>query len=301
MGLSDFLIYQTLMSQVQPQRVAPVPRQPDPIRHDWSRAEVEALFAQPFNDLLFQAQSLHRQYFDPNEVQVSTLLSIKTGACPEDCAYCPQSTRYDTGLEVEKLMEVEKVLEQARAARASGATRFCMGAAWRSPKNRDMPYIVEMVKGVRDLGLESCMTLGMLTQEQAKVLAEAGLDGSYFGGHLANQATASTYKLVLPQAAEGLLIGDRQPSHSGPWETPWRVIVVGRTPSDVAQSNLVSALGVSAVGAVQAPFDAGHNLGAGLRGALFSLPELGFQNIRKGTSTWLVPELREVPMPADSP
>ena len=125
---------------------------PAAIRHDWSRGEVEALFALPFNDLLFEAQSLHRQYFDPNQVQVSTLLSIKTGACPEDCAYCPQSNRFETGLESEKLMEVEQVLEQARAARASGATRFCMGAAWRSPKNRDMPYVVAMVKGVRELG-----------------------------------------------------------------------------------------------------------------------------------------------------
>jgi len=149
---------------------------PEVIRHDWSRGEVEALFALPFNDLLFAAQSLHRQYFDPNQVQVSTLLSIKTGACPEDCAYCPQSNRFETGLESEKLMEVEQVLEQARAARASGATRFCMGAAWRSPKNRDMPYVVAMVKGVRELGLESCMTLGMLTDEQASELAEAGLD-----------------------------------------------------------------------------------------------------------------------------
>lgn len=151
-------------------------RSPAAIRHDWSRGEVEALFALPFNDLLFEAQSVHRQYFDPNQVQVSTLLSIKTGACPEDCAYCPQSNRFETGLETEKLMEVEQVLEQARAARASGATRFCMGAAWRSPKNRDMPYVVAMVKGVRELGLESCMTLGMLTDEQASELAEAGLD-----------------------------------------------------------------------------------------------------------------------------
>ena len=134
------------------------------------------MFTLPFNDLLFEAQSLHRRYFDPNQVQVSTLLSIKTGACPEDCAYCPQSTRYDTGLEAEKLMEVEKVLEQARAAAATGATRFCMGAAWRCPKPRDMPHVVAMVKGVRELGLESCMTLGMLTQEQAGELAEAGLD-----------------------------------------------------------------------------------------------------------------------------
>ncbi|TDG15883.1 biotin synthase BioB [Seongchinamella unica] len=146
------------------------------IRHDWTRQEVEALFALPFNDLLFAAQSVHRQYFDPNQVQVSTLLSIKTGACPEDCAYCPQSTRYDTGLEVEKLMEVEKVLEQARAAKAAGSTRFCMGAAWRCPKPRDMPHVVAMVKGVRELGMETCMTLGMLTEEQAEELAEAGLD-----------------------------------------------------------------------------------------------------------------------------
>lgn len=149
---------------------------PQEIRHDWSREEVEALFAMPFNDLLFAAQSIHRRYFDPNQVQVSTLLSIKTGACPEDCAYCPQSTRYDTGLEAEQLMELDAVLEQARAAAASGATRFCMGAAWRSPKQRDMQHVVAMVRGVRELGLESCMTLGMLTQQQAQELADAGLD-----------------------------------------------------------------------------------------------------------------------------
>lgn len=149
---------------------------PSDVRNNWSLGEVEALFAQPFNDLLFQAQTLHRRYFDPNQVQVSTLLSIKTGACPEDCAYCPQSTRYETGLEPEKLMEVEQVLKQARAAVTSGATRFCMGAAWRSPKDRDMPYVVAMVKGVRELGLESCMTLGMLSAGQAEELAAAGLD-----------------------------------------------------------------------------------------------------------------------------
>jgi biotin synthase len=148
----------------------------DEIRHNWSRSEVEALFTMPFNDLLFQAATVHRRYFDPNEVQISTLLSIKTGACPEDCAYCPQSTRYDTGLNVEQLMELDKVMEQARAAKASGATRFCMGAAWRSPKDRDMPQVLAMVEGVRDLGLESCMTLGMLSQQQASELAEAGLD-----------------------------------------------------------------------------------------------------------------------------
>lgn len=146
------------------------------IRNDWQRKEVQALFDLPFNDLLFEAQSVHRQNFDPNQVQVSTLLSIKTGACPEDCKYCPQSNRYDTGLKQEKLMEVEAVLAEARAAKETGATRFCMGAAWRSPKKRDMPYVVAMVKGVKELGLETCMTLGMLTENQSEELAEAGLD-----------------------------------------------------------------------------------------------------------------------------
>jgi biotin synthase len=146
------------------------------LRHDWSRDDVAALFALPFNDLLFQAQTVHRQHFNPNQVQVSTLCSIKTGACPEDCKYCPQSARYDTGLEREKLMKVEKVIEEAKAAKAGGATRFCMGAAWRSPKNKDMPYVVDMVKGVKALGLETCMTLGMLDEQQSEELAEAGLD-----------------------------------------------------------------------------------------------------------------------------
>src|SRR5262245_32907471 len=120
------------------------------VRSDWSRAEVEALFALPFNELLFRAQSVHRQHFDANTVQVSTLLSIKTGACPEDCKYCPQSVRYDTGLAPEQLLEVERVLESARAARAAGATRFCMGAAWRSPKDRDLPVLASMVRGVKE-------------------------------------------------------------------------------------------------------------------------------------------------------
>ncbi|AKH70466.1 biotin synthase [Spongiibacter sp. IMCC21906] len=146
------------------------------IRTDWTPEEVQALFEQPFNDLLFQAQTVHRANFDPNSVQVSTLLSIKTGACPEDCKYCPQSNRYDTGLEKEKLMEVEKVLAEAKAAKAQGSTRFCMGAAWRSPKKKDMPYVTAMVKGVKEMGLETCMTLGMLTDEQAAELSEAGLD-----------------------------------------------------------------------------------------------------------------------------
>ena len=146
------------------------------IRHDWTRDEVLALFNQPFNDLLFQAQVVHRQNFNPNQVQLSTLLSIKTGACPEDCKYCPQSARYDTGLEKEKLMAVEQVIEEAKAAKASGASRFCMGAAWRSPKAKDMPEVARMIREVKSLGMETCMTLGMLKPEQAQELADAGLD-----------------------------------------------------------------------------------------------------------------------------
>ncbi len=149
---------------------------PSSTRHDWSKDDIQALFSLPFNDLLFRAQTVHRANFDPNQVQVSTLCSIKTGACPEDCAYCPQSARYDTGLEREKLMAVEKVIEEAKAAKASGATRFCMGAAWRSPKNRDMCYVEDMVKQVKGLGMETCMTLGMLDKDQAQRLASAGLD-----------------------------------------------------------------------------------------------------------------------------
>ena len=146
------------------------------VRNDWSRDEILALFEMPFNDLLFQAQTVHRQNFNPNEVQLSTLLSIKTGACPEDCKYCPQSARYDTGLEKEKLMQIEQVIEAAKAAKASGSSRFCMGAAWRSPHDRDIPAIEAMIKEVKSLGLETCMTLGMLSESQADTLSEAGLD-----------------------------------------------------------------------------------------------------------------------------
>nr|WP_245543262.1 biotin synthase BioB [Oceanospirillum maris] len=145
-------------------------------RHDWSLKEVEALFALPLNDLLFKAHSIHREHFDPNAVQVSTLLSIKTGACPEDCKYCPQSGHYNTGLAKEQLMEVQKVLQQAKAALETGASRFCMGAAWKSPSKKDFPVVLEIVKGVKSLGLETCMTLGMLDVDQAKELSQAGLD-----------------------------------------------------------------------------------------------------------------------------
>ncbi|NAW65850.1 biotin synthase BioB [Photobacterium halotolerans] len=146
------------------------------VRHDWSVAEVQALFEKPFMDLVFEAQQVHRQYHEPNKVQVSTLLSIKTGACPEDCKYCPQSAHYRTDVDRERLMEVERVLDAAEKAKSSGATRFCMGAAWKNPKERDMPYLLEMVRGVKSMGLETCMTLGMITGDQANTLADAGLD-----------------------------------------------------------------------------------------------------------------------------
>lgn len=146
------------------------------IRHDWSFNEVNDLFNQPLNDLLFMAQSTHRQNFNPNEVQVSTLLSIKTGACKEDCKYCPQSAHYNTGLEKERLIEVQKVIDEAKEAQAAGATRFCMGAAWSNPKDRDLPIIHEMINEVKNMGLETCMTLGMLTKTQAAGLKDAGLD-----------------------------------------------------------------------------------------------------------------------------
>ncbi|PVY70716.1 biotin synthase [Tamilnaduibacter salinus] len=146
------------------------------IRHDWTLSEIQALFDLPFNDLMFRAQAVHREHFDPNEVQVSTLLSIKTGACPEDCKYCPQSGHYNTGLGKEKLLELQKVVDEARAAKDKGASRFCMGAAWRSPSRKDMPYVLDMIREVKSMGLETCMTLGMLSEDQAGELAEAGLD-----------------------------------------------------------------------------------------------------------------------------
>ncbi len=146
------------------------------VRHDWTLPEVQALFELPFIDLLMRAQTVHRQFFSPNQVQASSLLSIKTGACPEDCKYCPQSGHYNTELEKEKLMEVERVLAEAREVAASGATRFCMGAAWKNPPEKDMPLLEEMVRGVKALGLETCMTLGMLSAEQSDRLADAGLD-----------------------------------------------------------------------------------------------------------------------------
>ncbi|RZG87601.1 biotin synthase BioB [Acinetobacter sp. WCHAc060033] len=146
------------------------------VRNDWTREEIQALYEQPFLDLVFQAQQTHRQHFDANTIQVSTLLSIKTGKCPEDCKYCSQSARYDSKLEAEKRIAVDKVIREAKEALESGSSRFCMGAAWRNPHERDMPYVLEMVREVKALGLETCMTLGMLNQSQAERLHEAGLD-----------------------------------------------------------------------------------------------------------------------------
>ena len=152
------------------------------LRHDWTREEVVALFALPFHELLFRAATVHRAHFNPDEVQISTLLSVKTGGCPEDCSYCPQAARYATGLNAHKLMDLDAVLEKAKAAKAAGATRFCMGAAWRSPKDRDVEKVAAMIEGVNALGLETCATLGMLTPEQAERLKTAGL--AYYNHNL---------------------------------------------------------------------------------------------------------------------
>ena len=157
-------------------RVHPRPATPVDAPERWSVAEIEALFALPFAELMHQAQTVHRTHFDPTEVQLSTLLSIKTGGCPEDCSYCPQAARYDTGVEASKLMEPEAVLEAARRAQAAGATRFCMGAAWRGPKDRDVEKVAELISAVKSLGLETCATLGMLEDGHAETLQEAGLD-----------------------------------------------------------------------------------------------------------------------------
>ena len=165
----------------------------DAIRTDWLLDEVQALFAEPFSNLLYRAHGLHRYWFDPTEVQISTLLSIKTGACPEDCAYCPQSIRYDTGLEDEPLMSVDEVILHARAAREKGATRFCMGAAYRSPKPAQLEQIAAMVAAVSDLGMETCATLGMLSVEQAKRLKQAGLD--YYNHNL--DSSESYYRKII--------------------------------------------------------------------------------------------------------
>jgi biotin synthase len=147
-----------------------------PIRKYWTKAEVVSLMSKPFNDLIFEAQQVHRENFDPNVVQLSTLMNIKTGGCPEDCAYCPQSAHYDAGVKAEKLLELDEVLKQAKAAKESGATRFCMGAAWRQPKQKDLEKVISIVEAVKETGMETCVTLGMLEENQANQLKSAGLD-----------------------------------------------------------------------------------------------------------------------------
>ncbi len=169
------------------------------IRHDWQTEEILALMDQPFIDLVYQAQTVHREHFDPHEVQVSSLLSIKTGACPEDCGYCPQSAHHATELERERLLPVEEVIESAKAAQAKGSTRFCMGAAWRNPTDRNLEQVAEMIEAVKSLGMETCVTLGMLTDAQAQRLKQAGLD--YYNHNLdtspefyGNVITTRTYQ-----------------------------------------------------------------------------------------------------------
>ena len=168
-------------------------------RHDWTLDEIQGLFDKPFNDLIFEAQSLHRRHFDPNQVQVSTLLSIKTGACPEDCGYCSQSSKHDTGLERERLMPLDEVITNAQAAKDKGATRFCMGAAWRNPTDKNLDKVIDMITAVRDMGMETCVTLGMLSGDQAQRLKDAGLD--YYNHNLdtspefyGNVITTRTYE-----------------------------------------------------------------------------------------------------------
>lgn len=165
----------------------------DDIRHDWTLNEIKALFSIPFNDLLFQAQTLHRKYFDPNAVQISSLLSIKTGACPEDCSYCPQSAKYETGVERERLLPIEEVKQAALNAKQNGASRFCMGAAWRNPTDRNLDKVIEMISVVKDLGMETCVTLGMLTRQQTQKLKSAGLD--YYNHNL--DTSPEYYKEII--------------------------------------------------------------------------------------------------------
>ena len=162
-------------------------------RHDWSLDEIVTLYRQPLNDLLYRAHTVHRGCFDPNRIQLSTLVNIKSGGCPEDCAYCPQSVRYKTGVDSEALMSCEQVLAEARRAKASGASRFCMGAAWRGPKEKDIDRVAEMISGVRELGLETCVTLGMLKPGQAERLKNAGLD--YYNHNL--DTSASFYSSII--------------------------------------------------------------------------------------------------------
>jgi len=201
-------------------------------RHDWRSEEVQALFALPFNDLLFRAQAVHRAHFDPNAVQLSTLLSIKTGACPEDCAYCPQSARFDTGLKAEPLLALGEVQRAAQEAKDNGATRFCMGAAWRSPKDRDLEKVAEMVREVKALGLETCVTLGMLKQHQAQRLADAGLD---YYNHNIDTSPEHYGKIITTRVFEDRLETLGHVREAGIKVCCGGIVGMGETPTDRAE------------------------------------------------------------------
>ncbi len=200
-------------------------------RHDWTVLEIEALFAQPFMDLLYAAQQAHRRHHAPNRVQISTLLSIKTGACPEDCAYCPQSVRYDTGLEAEELLEVEAVVARAAAAKRSGATRFCMGAAYRSPKPKDLRKVIAMIEQVKALGLETCATLGMLSGEQARELKAAGLD---YYNHNIDTSPEYYEKIISTRSFEDRLNTLQAVRDAGMHVCCGGIVGMGETPRDRA-------------------------------------------------------------------
>ena len=209
-----------------------------PIRHDWTLPQVQSLFALPFVDLLFQAQQVHRAHHAPSTVQMSTLLSIKTGACPEDCAYCPQSVRYDTGVEREALMEVAQVRDAAERAKAAGATRFCMGAAYRSPKAKDLAAIAQMIREVRALGLETCATLGMLNTAQAQELKDAGLD--YYNHNLDTSAEFYS-EIITTRTYEDRLNTLAAVREAGMKVCCGGIVGMGETPTDRAQLLLTLA------------------------------------------------------------
>lgn len=202
------------------------------IRHDWTVEEARQLLAMPLNDLLFEAQRIHRQHFDPNEIQVSTLVNIKSGGCAEDCAYCSQSARYNTGLEKEKMMAVQEVLDKAMQAKEKGATRLCMGAAWRNPSKKDFPIVLEMVKVVKALGMETCMTLGMLDDEQVQQLKEAGLD---YYNHNLDTSEAYYPKIITTRTYQDRLDTIKRVQDAGIHVCSGGIIGMGEKPEDRAE------------------------------------------------------------------
>ena len=202
------------------------------IRHDWTRDEAQALLDMPLNDLLFEAQRIHRQHFDPNEIQVSTLVNIKSGGCAEDCAYCAQSARYNTGLEKEKMLAVQEVLDKAMQAKEKGATRLCMGAAWRSPSKKDFPIVLEMVRVVKALGMETCLTLGMLDDEQVRQLKEAGLD---YYNHNLDTSEAYYPKIITTRTYQDRLDTIKRVQEAGIHVCSGGIIGMGEQPEDRAE------------------------------------------------------------------